>query len=297
VELSADNANNRSSQKDSSKELKHKENQTVHYIGKDLGAKLKFKALKDQFRWVEDEILESVYNFNDCNVSKSIKALSELYPSLILVSNKRPKHLQESKLPEIGVLSSKETKSVYDVMDEKEALKEEKAKKNPNEFTVVTKKKVKEKKAHKDEHYQEEAQLHANLRLQYFRQAALAYMSGNGALANELSSKGRYHGNMVKDLHKQLYSKLFTNSVQRVDSVMTVDFHGLFVKEAIEVLEEVVQMGKESNGPKLLSIITGVGKHSEGRKARIKPAVTSWLRENGFKFNESNAGTIVVQLN
>lgn len=73
-----------------------------------------------------------------------------------------------------------------------------------------------------------------------------------------------------------------------------MDFHGYFVQEALEVLEEILQ---QDVGVKFLKIITGAGKHSVDGKAKIKPAVREYLTKHGFRFNEPNNGVIVVSLN
>lgn len=64
----------------------------------------------------------------------------------------------------------------------------------------------------------------------------------------------------------------------------SIDLHGMFVKQSLELVEEVLQQCLKTPGKfccirklsnldlKLLTIITGAGNHSEGGRARIKPA-------------------------
>jgi len=45
-----------------------------------------------------------------------------------------------------------------------------------------------------------------------------------------------------------------------------------------------------------LSIITGAGIHSDASGAKIKPAIESYLHENGYQYERQNNGTLLVQL-
>mmetsp|Transcript_32921 Transcript_32921/g.93319 ORF Transcript_32921/g.93319 Transcript_32921/m.93319 type:complete len:282 (-) Transcript_32921:147-992(-) len=70
-----------------------------------------------------------------------------------------------------------------------------------------------------------------------------------------------------------------------------MDFHGLRKQEAVDILEkrlETLQGGE-------LELIPGAGHHSSGA-AVLKPAIEQLLKAKGLKFEEKNAGTLVVHL-
>lgn len=68
------------------------------------------------------------------------------------------------------------------------------------------------------------------------------------------------------------------------------------MKEAVEVVEQLLRQGQAEQRTRLLRVVTGVGNHSVAGKARIKPAVKSLLASEGYMFNEPRPGVIVVQL-
>lgn len=77
-----------------------------------------------------------------------------------------------------------------------------------------------------------------------------------------------------------------------------IDFHGLFVKEAIEALEEKLSNTTQSKSCTLVKVIwlidlvtietlyvvTGKGSHSSGGVAKIKPAVIDYLDKKGYRY-------------
>lgn len=84
-----------------------------------------------------------------------------------------------------------------------------------------------------------------------------------------------------------------------------VDLHGVCVKDAVRIARERVEgwWGSEgvgewarsgkANGPGL-QFVTGVGKHSEGGKSRLGPAVGSMLIREGWKVEIGNGVVTVV---
>jgi hypothetical protein len=49
-------------------------------------------------------------------------------------------------------------------------------------------------------------------------------------------------------------------------------------------------------GMKYITVITGVGRHSVGGQAKIKPAVEKFLAEEGYSFRALHAGCVRVNL-
>ncbi|KAJ3633566.1 hypothetical protein MTP99_010505 [Tenebrio molitor] len=82
----------------------------------------------------------------------------------------------------------------------------------------------------------------------------------------------------------------------------TIDLHGFYVREAIQVLD--VFLDKEIRSlqnddfldKKALMVITGRGKHSVGGVPKIKPAVIDRLKERNLKYAIINPGLLKVHI-
>eukprot|EP00565_Helicotheca_tamesis_P002398 CAMPEP_0185740896 /NCGR_PEP_ID=MMETSP1171-20130828/38667_1 /TAXON_ID=374046 /ORGANISM="Helicotheca tamensis, Strain CCMP826" /LENGTH=380 /DNA_ID=CAMNT_0028412827 /DNA_START=82 /DNA_END=1223 /DNA_ORIENTATION=- len=72
-----------------------------------------------------------------------------------------------------------------------------------------------------------------------------------------------------------------------------MDFHGLRKKEAMDILEKKMAVLEGKGGE--VELIPGAGNHSSGGVV-LKPAVISFLKEKGLKFEENNGGIIMVTL-
>ncbi|RPA91320.1 hypothetical protein L873DRAFT_1781287 [Choiromyces venosus 120613-1] len=107
-----------------------------------------------------------------------------------------------------------------------------------------------------------------------------AYASGDRALAHTLSQRGKQHGNNMKAYNAQAKNFIFDiNNANLPDD--TVDLHGLYVDEAMDVLRWRIQdIWNEG-----LWVIVGRGSHSAGG-ARLGPAVQRFCREVGVQAGE-----------
>lgn len=73
-----------------------------------------------------------------------------------------------------------------------------------------------------------------------------------------------------------------------------MDFHGLYVKEAVEILDQKL---KELKNESLVTVIPGQGIHSSKEGPKIKPAFIDYLQKNNYTFIEiSNGGAIEIQM-
>ncbi|CUS10723.1 unnamed protein product [Tuber aestivum] len=100
-----------------------------------------------------------------------------------------------------------------------------------------------------------------------FTGAHEAYASGDRALAHALSQKGKRHGENMKAYNEQ--AKNFIFSINNAGlSRDTMDLHGLYVEEAMDVLRG--RMADIRRGG--LWVIVGRGNHSVG-EARLRPAI------------------------
>ena len=73
-----------------------------------------------------------------------------------------------------------------------------------------------------------------------FQQATQAYLSGNKALAKELSRKGRSHAQAMASAHQEAAERIFAernSNMQNRGNRPMLDLHGLHVAEALSMLQ------------------------------------------------------------
>ncbi|KAG0316069.1 hypothetical protein BGZ97_007462 [Linnemannia gamsii] len=121
------------------------------------------------------------------------------------------------------------------------------------------------------EHYRTMARKNAIMRQEYSQQSQIAYRSGNGAKAKELSLKSKEPSNEL-------------------------DLHGLKVREALDITRERLTKFVKNKEPNLI-IIVGRGNNSVNGVAKIKPAVTELVNEFHIKAtpNKPNQGCIWIE--
>ncbi|KAL6047258.1 NEDD4-binding protein 2 [Balamuthia mandrillaris] len=320
-----------------------------NYSVTDLSSKLKLQQLVDQYgRCIDPEILESVFLFNQLNLSKTISALCSLYPNAMMA------HRNTSTLPSSFSASPYVTAAMRQAKTTEETKREANSttfekdlalaqqlskelqvedrrrqqrkqlrieRRKQQQFQVVRGRSKRnrnrsdpcEKKSASD--YRQLALSYAEVRKRYFMEATRAYLRGDGKAAAEFSRKGREYDRKIQEAHNQICEAMFPApslspsspppSIINVPS--SVDMHGLHVAAALQLLERLLtahavayQRGRRgglrhSDGAPYLSVITGIGNHSEHGIARIKPAVINYLTERGYHFKE-NGGVVVVKV-
>lgn len=125
-------------------------------------------------------------------------------------------------------------------------------------------------------------------------QSQAAYKSGNGAAAKSLSIQARVLHRQVEEHNRQaaaLY--LYANNVNNPPGVL--DLHGLFVKEALQAVQEEVRKAKKERRGQLV-LIVGAGHHSRDGVQRIRPAVEKMMRDAGHRYEAINQGCLKVYL-
>ncbi|KAK4443969.1 putative smr domain-protein [Podospora aff. communis PSN243] len=130
-----------------------------------------------------------------------------------------------------------------------------------------------------------------------FERSQKAYTSGDGALAKELSEKGKRHQAKQAAYNKQASEFIFreNNSPGHV-AEDTIDLHGQYVEEAENILEARIRDAR-ARGQTHLHVIVGKGNHSSGGVQKVKPRVEQVCREMGLEYaTEENAGRIYVDL-
>lgn len=125
-------------------------------------------------------------------------------------------------------------------------------------------------------------------------QSQIAYKSGNGKLAKDLSLQARALHQQV-EAHNREAARLFFEANNEGKDEGTIDLHGLFVKEALQKLDVAASQAKKDKRRELV-VIVGAGNHSEGGVQRIRPAVEKWCRDRGHAFKEVNQGCLRVYL-
>eukprot|EP00474_Spongospora_subterranea_P010099 CRZ10557.1 hypothetical protein [Spongospora subterranea] len=148
---------------------------------------------------------------------------------------------------------------------------------------------------------------HARRRNSYFTNATAAFLRGDGALAKELSQKGRYHHNQMELLHQQASGQIFDARNENLEVAKglghVVDVHGLHATEAVDRIHRLLsqlcaEFGRSQTGSRsgrYLDVITGVGRHSYSGVGKVRPAVLAYAQSSGYQFQEmSIAGSIRV---
>nr|GMC51341.1 polyadenylate-binding protein-interacting protein 7 [Ipomoea batatas]GMC53119.1 polyadenylate-binding protein-interacting protein 7 [Ipomoea batatas]GME17558.1 polyadenylate-binding protein-interacting protein 7 [Ipomoea batatas] len=152
----------------------------------------------------------------------------------------------------------------------------------------------------------EEARDHARLRNAYFEQARQAYLSGQKALAKELSEKGQLHNMKMKDAHGRAQESIFRVRNQEMSTngrgqERIIDLHGLHVSEGIHVLKRelaILRNAARSADQRLqVFICVGTGHHTKGSRtpARLPTAIQRYLlEEEGLDYTEPQPGLLRV---
>ncbi|KAK9480160.1 hypothetical protein V1514DRAFT_290265 [Lipomyces japonicus] len=138
------------------------------------------------------------------------------------------------------------------------------------------------------------ANVEFNARGRFIEQSKKAYEDGDGAEAKRLSEQAKQHGQKMDEYNSQAAVFVFraNNSDSDADEI---DLHGLYVKEAEEILEQRIRACISRNEDHL-EVIVGKGHHSAGGVAKLKPAVERLCQEHGFRFSldEDNSGVIII---
>ena len=132
-----------------------------------------------------------------------------------------------------------------------------------------------------------------------FEQATLAYRAGDKALAKELGARGRELDARMRAAHAAAAAEI-QGCRGGAEDTCVLDLHGLHAAEATAAVEAALaartvaadRTGGLSQPP--LRVITGVGAHTVGGRARVPGAVEGVLRERRVKWRE-RGGVFVVE--
>lgn len=154
----------------------------------------------------------------------------------------------------------------------------------------------------------EDARDHMRLRNICFQQATQAYLTGNKALAKELSRKGRNHARAMKAAHEEAAGTIFrernaniqpqgTNNAGVDGGPRMFDLHGLHVAEAVAVLRRELPNCR-AVGERVVHVLVGTGHHVKGSRtpARLPAAVAEFLHASRIRYWEPQAGMLEVDV-
>lgn len=129
-----------------------------------------------------------------------------------------------------------------------------------------------------------------------FRQSHEAYSRREGALAKELSEKGKKHERAMEALNAEASAWIFRENNSHRDPG-ELDLHGLYVKEAISYSNKAIKEARQ-RGDSQIRFIVGKGLHSNDRVARIKPALEDLMKQLNLPVDvdPQNAGVLIVRL-
>ena len=145
----------------------------------------------------------------------------------------------------------------------------------------------------------EDAKGHLRARNVCFQQATQAYLSGNKALAKDLSRKGREHARLMAAAHANAAETIFRERNTGVggNGPRMFDLHGLHVQEAIAALHR--ELGEcAARGGGVAHVLVGTGHHTKGSRtpSRLPAAVAEYLAHKRVRFWEPQAGMLEVDV-
>lgn len=304
----------------------------------DEDCRRKYEHLVLSYHWLDEYVLEELFVANDMSLTRTTTALSELYGPDVYqkectpsetsrARGQTPSSWKKRKAGHFGVAEGGQAAKA-DVEEEGEEERVpycgpaekntrvprayEKVKKTAKDFQPVltrgSKKKMRQKQrksgtpisgsVRAGSKYRGQAMMHAQLRNEYYRNAARAFVNGDGKLAKELSQKGREQGRLMETNNSLAADHFFNSKNYVVSGMQHVDLHGMHLQEALDRIHGLIvkyqQMDKGSR-PVGLHIITGEGNHSVGGRPVIKPGIVQYLSGRRLRFRQ-HSGVVVVYL-
>ncbi|KAI5120271.1 hypothetical protein M0805_004607 [Coniferiporia weirii] len=153
------------------------------------------------------------------------------------------------------------------------------------------------------ETYRKMAGTEARLRNTAYRNSQQYFRSGKKAMAKQLSDEGKRYDKNVKRYNALAATEIFAyynpgySSISTSPPLVRCDLHGLHVEEALEYARDHLVRCHEIGLAKTM-LIVGVGNHSRGGVAKIKPAVIQMLKNRHdltANVHETNGGCIIVE--
>lgn len=127
--------------------------------------------------------------------------------------------------------------------------------------------------------------------LEYLKKQNEAYLNKNHDLIKEYKAKKEELEKEMK-LYNEKASSLFYEAHNKYKDENTLDLHGQYVSEAIELYKKKIETIKNGD----LTVIYGAGHHSIDNIQKIKPQILEYLKETNTKYEEIDNATILIHL-
>lgn len=139
--------------------------------------------------------------------------------------------------------------------------------------------------------FRQEAARHADKRGEYMRQSQEAWKRGDKGEAKRLSDLGKEEGAKVDAANRKARDAILNPQDLKAG---TIDLHGLHVQEALDAVEDFLNMHHGNRD--VVCIITGAGNHSANNYSKVKHETHALLKKKGLSFVETTHGSIDVTL-
>ena len=107
----------------------------------------------------------------------------------------------------------------------------------------------------------------------------------------------------MKNSNNNAAVNIFAVNNADLNTLNTLDLHGLHVSEALEMFKEIYfskkdeyKRSRNNKKKKYLYVITGCGRHSLNKTARLRPKILSHLIKHSIKYEEPNIGLFRIDL-
>lgn len=140
------------------------------------------------------------------------------------------------------------------------------------------------------------AQESMNMYQKLSQQSQNAYKQGDKSEAKKLSEAAQQYKIEASKTNENAANYVFQQN--NLDSSQEeLDLHGLFVDEAEWIMKRRIYVGVKSNEP-IIKVIVGKGLHSEGHKAKLKPAMEDICEQYHLKhyLQSGNSGVMCISL-
>jgi DNA-nicking Smr family endonuclease len=72
-------------------------------------------------------------------------------------------------------------------------------------------------------------------------------MRGDGKTAKQLADQGRAEDQLMREAHAKASMIAFNTQNRDLNTLYTIDLHGLFVNEALDRLEQHIKLARQNN--------------------------------------------------
>jgi DNA-nicking Smr family endonuclease len=140
------------------------------------------------------------------------------------------------------------------------------------------------------------ASFHAEKRNSYFAESQAAYRCGNRAVAKDLSEKGKAE-QLLMEKYNDAAAMLYFERNNKFKPEDEIDLHGLFVKEAVIIVEKKIKQARLEKRKSLVFIV-GVGNHSADGIVKLKPAIEKLITDYRLVCipDKPNRGCLYVEI-